>query len=91
MSHIGAADILGESPVKDISALVSPAAGEQALAVEKYEQAMTLYERVGSRTGWLRTRLRYAHFLAQQGQSQEAADIEADTRAEAAKIGAYLP
>jgi tetratricopeptide (TPR) repeat protein len=72
-------------------AQIEAAAGEQTIAAEKYERAMALYERVGSRTGWLRARLRYAHFLGQQGQSQAAADIEADTRAEAAKIGAYLP
>jgi tetratricopeptide (TPR) repeat protein len=73
-----------------IQAQVYAAEGNPALAEEIYHQAMALFEQIGSQTGLLRTWLAYAQFLAQQGQTEKAANLEQNSHAEAAKIGAYL-
>ena len=52
---------------------------------------MLFRSQVGSQVGLLRAQLSYAHFLQQQGQTTDAANLEQAIRVEAAKIGLYLP
>ena len=55
-----------------------------------YDSAFTLFEQIGSPPELLRSQLAYAHFLADQGETDEAAKLEADVRNEAANIGLHL-
>ncbi len=66
------------------------AKNEPDMADKTYTRAITLFEQVGSPAGLLRTRLNYARFLADQGETDRAADLEQDARAKAAKIGLHL-
>ena len=56
-----------------------------------YEEALALFERVGSQSGLLRTKLSYAQFLEAQGWTASAAAVEKEAREEAARIGLHLP
>ncbi|MFC1975670.1 serine/threonine-protein kinase PknK [Chloroflexota bacterium] len=72
-------------------ALTYAAQGNSAAAEKMYQESLDLFEQLGCRGGLLRTRLSYARFLDQQGQTKEATKMEQKARAEAEKIGAYLP
>jgi tetratricopeptide (TPR) repeat protein len=65
--------------------------GKPVVAEEMFQRSLALFEQVGSQTGLLETRLNYARFLARQGQTERATKLEQESRAEAARIGVYLP
>jgi tetratricopeptide (TPR) repeat protein len=71
-------------------AQIHAARGEPAMAEAMYKKALTLFEEVGNPAGLLRTRLNYAHFLAGQGQTEAATELERETRDEATRIGLHL-
>jgi len=59
-------------------------------AAEMYQKALKLFENIGSPAGLVRTKLNYAHFLANQGQTEPAAALEQEARSQAAGIGLHL-
>jgi tetratricopeptide (TPR) repeat protein len=71
-------------------AQIHAAQGDPATAQTMYEQALTLFEQVGSRIRLIRTKQSYADFLAKQGHKNKAASLKTAARDEAAKIGLYL-
>ena len=71
-------------------AQIHAAQGDPATAETLYEQALTLFEQVGSRIRLIRAKQAYAGFLTKQGQKDKAASLKAAVRDEAVKIGLYL-
>jgi tetratricopeptide (TPR) repeat protein len=63
--------------------------GKKDQANITYKKALNLFGQVGHPAGLLRTQLKYARFLANQGDT-EAARLEQETRREAAKISLSL-
>ena len=55
-----------------------------------YAQALAMFDQVGHRAGRLRAQLRYARFLAEQGEAERAAALEREARERAEKIGLSL-
>jgi serine/threonine protein kinase/tetratricopeptide (TPR) repeat protein len=55
-----------------------------------YQKEINLFSQIGNLSGLLRTRLKYAYFLASHGDTKMAAGLEQETRAEAARIGLRL-
>jgi hypothetical protein len=55
-----------------------------------YQKALELFRQVGQAADLWRTQLKYAMFLADQGDLQTAAKLEREVRVEAAKIGLHL-
>ncbi|MBE7469196.1 MAG: protein kinase [Anaerolineales bacterium] len=77
---------LGRAVLAQVQAAQDDFPGAEVL----YQQAMALFEEVGSRPGLVRTQLGYAQFLARQGQTDKAAALEEMARGEAVKIGLHL-
>lgn len=72
-------------------AQIYAAQGEAVAAGMWYQKALALFERVGCRPGLARTQWACAPFLREQGQMAEAEKLEQAARAEATKMGLYLP
>lgn len=64
--------------------------GDQADAEANFKKALALLKQTGSRPTLLRVQLRYAQFLAQNGQTAPAATLEQETRDQAAAMGLSL-
>jgi serine/threonine protein kinase/tetratricopeptide (TPR) repeat protein len=71
-------------------AQIYEAQGRPDKAEPMYQKALELFTQVGHSADLLRTQLKYALFLADQGDLQAAANLERETRLEAAKIGLHL-
>lgn len=71
-------------------ARVYAAEGDNDAAETLYQRALTLFERVGSPAGLIRTQLHYARLLREQGHHEEATGLEQTGRAEADRLGLYL-
>ncbi|MBN1219901.1 MAG: protein kinase [Anaerolineae bacterium] len=72
-------------------AQIYAAKGDTTAAETMYEQALVRSQQFGYQLAWLRTRSHYAQFLLEQGKADEAVTIQQETRAEADRIGLYLP
>jgi serine/threonine protein kinase/tetratricopeptide (TPR) repeat protein len=71
-------------------AQIQAASGKREQAEQMFEQALTRLTEIGYPAGLLRTRLEYAKFLHNQGQTRRATAVENETRLEADRIGLYL-
>jgi tetratricopeptide (TPR) repeat protein len=71
-------------------ARIEDARGEAALAADRFQSALALFEVVGNPAGLLRTRLAYAHHLSGQGEFAAAKVLENEVSQDAARLGLYL-
>ena len=64
---------------------------DELAAEAAFERALKLLKQIGARPGMLRTQLNYAQHVARQGDSSTAAALAEEARAQAKKLGLYLP